>query len=321
MNPDARVFIAGDAGLIGSAMKRRLQREGHRQLLTRSRSQLDLQDGARVTEFFRETRPDYVVLAAGRVGGIIENQTVPADFMDANLSIQLNVLKAAREIGASKVILFGSSCMYPRETAQPMNEAALLTGKPEPSSLPYAISKLAGTYSCLAYNAQLGQKKFLPVIPNSAYGPNDNFDPLSGHVLGALISRFHQAKLTGAETVTLWGTGSPRREFVHADDIAGACLQLERDVSQLEFPVNIGVDSDMSIRELAAAVADVVEFAGRVDWDETKPDGAPRKLLDSSRMKAFGWAPQVSFRQGLSETYAWYVRSISDPVLPPGQPR
>ena len=242
--------------------------------------------------------------------------------MDANLSIQLNVLKAAREIGASKVILFGSSCMYPRETAQPMNEAALLTGKPEPSSLPYAISKLAGTYSCLAYNAQLGQKKFLPVIPNSAYGPNDNFDPLSGHVLGALISRFHQAKLTGAETVTLWGTGSPRREFVHADDIAGACLQLlERDVSQLEFPVNIGVDSDMSIRELAAAVADVVEFAGRVDWDETKPDGAPRKLLDSSRMKAFGWAPQVSFRQGLSETYAWYVRSISDPVLPPGQPR
>ena len=311
MKKDARIFVAGHAGLIGSAMIRRLEREGYSHLITLPRSQLDLQDTTRVASFFEKTRPEYVVLAAGRVGGIIENQTYPADFMDENIAIQINVLKAARKVGVTKLILLGSSCMYPRECPQPMAEDILLSGRMEPTSLPYAISKLAGTYMCLAYNKQYGDKRFIPVIPNSAYGPNDNFNPKSGHVLSALMSRFHEAKVNGADAVTLWGSGSPRREFVHVDDIADACLHLlQQDVSALEFPLNIGVGSDISIKELAEMIATVVGYAGRLEWDLTKPDGAPRKLLDSSRLQSFGWKPKVIFTEGLSSTYEWYLRNI-----------
>ena len=226
MKNDAIIYVAGHAGLIGSAVVRRLERDGYRGLITRGRSQLDLQDGGRVAEFFDKVHPDYVVLAAGRVGGIIENQTFPADFMDENIAIQLNVLKAARKVGVRRLILFGSSCMYPRECPQPMAEDALLSGKPEPTSLPLCDSKLAGMYMCLAYNKQDHDTRFIPVIPNSAYGPHDNFDPKSGHVLSALMARFHQAKVSGAESVMLWGSGAPRREFIHADDIADACIHL-----------------------------------------------------------------------------------------------
>lgn len=308
MKKDARIFVAGHAGLIGSAMLRRLEREGYSHIITLPRSQLDLQDAARVTSFFEKTRPEYVVLAAGRVGGIIENQTYPADFMDENIAIQMNVLKAARKIDVTKLILFGSSCMYPRECPQPMAEEMLLSAKPEPTSLPYAISKLAGTYMCLAYNKQYGDKRFIPVIPNSAYGPNDNFDPKSGHVLSALMSRFHDAKMRELEAVTLWGSGSPRREFVHTDDIADACLlMLQQDISALELPLNIGVGSDISIKELAEAIANVVGYEGRLEWDRTKPDGAPRKLLDSARLRSFGWLPKVGFAEGLRNTYEWYT--------------
>ena len=311
MKKDARIFVAGHAGLIGSAMIRRLEREGYSHLITLPRSQLDLQDTTRVASFFEKTRPEYVVLAAGRVGGIIENQTYPADFMDENIAIQINVLKAARKVGVTKLILLGSSCMYPRECPQPMAEDILLSGRMEPTSLPYAISKLAGTYMCLAYNKQYGDKRFIPVIPNSAYGPNDNFNPKSGHVLSALMSRFHEAKVNGADAVTLWGSGSPRREFVHVDDIADACLHLlQQDVSALEFPLNIGVGSDISIKELAEMIATVVGYTGRLEWDLTKPDGAPRKLLDSSRLQSFGWKPKVIFTEGLSSTYEWYLRNI-----------
>jgi GDP-L-fucose synthase len=297
-------------------MVRRLERDGFNHIITAPRSQLDLQDAVGVAKFFEKNQPEYVVLAAGRVGGIVENQTSPADFMDENIAIQLNVLKAARKTGVSKLILFGSSCMYPRECAQPMAEDVLLTARPEPTSLPYAISKLAGIYMCLAYNKQYGDKRFIPVIPNSAYGPNDNFDPKSGHVLSALLSRFHAAKSTDAPSVTLWGSGSPRREFVHADDIADACLHLlVQDVSGLEFPLNIGIGSDISIRELAEKIAGVVGYEGRLEWDLSKPDGAPRKLLDSSRLRSSGWTPNISFDNGLRNTYEWYVRNLRN--VPP----
>lgn len=319
MGKDARIFVAGHAGLIGSAMVRRLEREGYGHIITLPRSQLDLQDATRVASFFEETRPEYVVLAAGRVGGIVENQTCPADFMDENIAIQLNVLKAARKAGITKLILFGSSCMYPRECPQPMAEDILLSAKPEPTSLPYAISKLAGTYMCLAYNKQDGDKRFIPVIPNSAYGPNDNFDPKSGHVLSALMSQFHDAKVRGVDAVTLWGSGSPRREFVYADDIADACLHLlQQDVSALELPLNIGVGYDISIKDLAKTIAEVVGYKARIDWDRTKPDGAPRKLLDSARLRASGWQPKVGLAEGLRNTYEWYLRNAQ--IAPTNNP-
>jgi GDP-L-fucose synthase len=310
MEPDALIYVAGHAGLIGSAMVRRLQREGYKRVISMRRNQLDLRDGPRVTAFFENVRPQYVVFAAGRVGGIIENQNFPADFMDENMAMQVNVLKAAHKVGVTKLILFGSSCMYPRDCPQPMMENALLSGVPEPTSLPYAVSKLAGTYMCLAYNKQYGDKRFIPVIPNTAYGPNDNFDPKSGHVLSALMRRFHEAKVGGTDSVAVWGSGSPRREFVHADDIADACLHLlQQDWPALEFPLNIGTGTDISIKELAELIADVVGYKGRLEWDLTKPDGAPRKLLDSSRLLSSGWRPKVVLSEGLSSTYQWYLRN------------
>jgi GDP-L-fucose synthase len=308
MTKKAVIYVAGHAGLIGSAVVRRLEREGYQVPVTRRRSQLDLQDAGRVAEFFEEVRPEFVVLAAGRVGGIVENQTFPADFMDENIAIQLNVLKAARKTGVRKLILFGSSCMYPRECSQPMAEDALLSGKPEPTSLPYAVSKLAGTYLCLAYNKQDRATRFIPVIPNSAYGPHDNFNPKSGHVLSALMARFHQAKVCGAESITLWGSGSPKREFIHADDIADACVHLltQHDIA-VELPLNLGVGADVSIKELAELMAGVVGYKGRLEWDLAKPDGAPRKLLDSARIQSLGWKPKVRLAEGLATTYRWYV--------------
>ncbi len=308
LKKDSSIYVAGHAGLIGSAVARRLERDGYRGLVTRGRNQLDLQDGGRVAKFFDEVHPDYVVLAAGRVGGIIENQTFPADFMDENIAIQLNVLKAARKAGVRKLIFFGSSCMYPRECPQPMAEDALLSGKPEPTSLPYAISKLAGTYMCLAYNKQDQVTRFIPVIPNSAYGPHDNFDTKSSHVLSALMARFHQAKVSGAESVTLWGSGSPRREFIHADDIADACVHLlMQDNAEVELPLNLGVGADVSIKELAELIAGVVRYEGRLEWDLTKPDGAPHKLLDSARIQSLGWKPSIGLAAGLASTYQWYA--------------
>jgi len=308
---DASIYVAGHAGLIGSAVVRRLERDGYRMLVTRRRSELELQNSGQVSSFFEEVHPEYVILAAGRVGGIMENQTFPADFMDENMAIQLNVLKAARKVGVRRLIFFGSSCMYPKNCSQPMAEDALLSGKPEPTSLPYAISKLAGTYLCLAYNKQDHDTRFIPVIPNSAYGPHDNFDPKSAHVLSALMARFHQAKVSGAESVVLWGSGSPRREFIHADDIADACVHLlnQADLA-VEFPLNIGTDQDVSIKELAELIAEVAGYKGRVEWDRTKPDGAPRKLLDSERIRSLGWKPTVTLAEGIAATYRWYLNHV-----------
>lgn len=314
MNSTQRIYVAGHQGLIGSAILRRLQREGNRPVIVRTRSQLDLTVQDDASRFFAAEKPQVVFLAAGKVGGIVENRDFPADFITQNLRIQINVMQAAFENGVEKLFFFGSSCMYPRECPQPMAEDLLLAGKPEPTSMAYAIAKLAGIHTCLAYNRQLGKTCFLPVIPNSAYGPNDNFDPQSGHVLSALMARFHEAKMSGAGNVTLWGSGSPHREFVHADDIADACLHLlQRDVSALEFPLNIGVGADISIRELAEKIASVVGYAGKLDWDTTKPDGAPRKLLDSARLRASGWSPAISFDAGLRNTYDWYLQHRAKP--------
>lgn len=311
MDKTSRIYVAGHTGLIGSAVKRALERSGFSNVITASHRDLELTDTLTVDGFFDSAKPEFVVLAAGRVGGIVENQTYPADFMNTNLAIQLNVLRAAHRVGVRKLILFASSCMYPRECPQPMQESALFSGHPEPTSLAYAVSKLAGMQMCLAYNQQYGEKRFIPVIPNSAFGPNDNFDPRSGHVLSALIRRFHEAKEAKASSVTLWGSGNPRREFIHADDIAEACLVLLRgDTSQLQFPLNLGTGKDFSIRELAENIASVVGYTGKLEWDTSKPDGAPRKLLDSSQLLTFGWRPSVDLAGGLKSTYQWYLDSM-----------
>jgi len=312
MQHDSRIYVAGHTGLIGSAFVRELQAAGYDKLIVRTHAELELTDTAAVDRFFHDTRPDVVILAAGRVGGIMQNQATPADFLDTNLSIQQNVLRAARSTGVSRLILFGSSCMYPRVCPQPMAETALLTGHPEPTSLSYAIAKLAGVQLCHAYNQQYGQRRFIPVIPNSAYGPNDDFNPQTGHVLSALISRFHEAVITGRDNVTLWGTGTPRREFIHVSDIAGAVIRiLTLPQITVDLPINIGSGTDYAIRELAETIARVVGYTGSIAWDTEKPDGAPRKLLDSTRLRSIGWTPRISLEIGLRDTYDWYKRSTA----------
>ena len=313
MDFDAGIYIAGHTGLIGSAMLRRLVKAGYRNLILASHAALALTDAAAVDAFFDRHQPDYVVLAAGRVGGIIDNQSYPADFIQTNLAIQLHVLSAAQRTGVKKCLFFASSCLYPRECPQPMAETMLLSGQPEPTSIAYAIAKLAGVQMCLAYNQQYGDKRFIPLIPNSAFGPHDNFDPESGHVLSALIRRFHTAGEDGAPAVTLWGSGAPRREFIHADDIADACLfLLQQELTRLELPVNLGTGVDYSIRELAEQVAAIAGYTGTITWDHSKPDGAPRKLLDSTRLHDFGWHPSIDFDQGLKDTFDWYVANRTD---------
>jgi len=308
---NAKIYVAGHAGLIGSALLRALRKAGCDNLVTRTRAELDLRDPAAVRAFFAAERPEYVLLAAGKVGGIVENRDHPAEFINDNVAIQLNVLQSAHAADVRRLILFGSSCMYPRECPQPMAEAALLSGKPEPTSLPYAVAKLVGVQMCLAYNQQYGGQRFIPLIPNSAYGPNDNFDPASAHVLSSLLARFHAARGSGAASVTLWGSGSPRREFVHADDIADACLHLLwRDLAGLELPVNVGSGAEVSIRELAETAAAVVGYQGEIVWDTSKPDGAPRKLLDSGRLRDFGWHAHTGLEAGLRDTYDWYLGQL-----------
>jgi GDP-L-fucose synthase len=310
MNKKDKIFVAGHSGLIGSAIVRRLKKDGYNNLLLASHADLELTDSLAVNHFFDVHLPEYVVLAAGKVGGIIENKTYPADFMNTNLAIQLNVLKAAHHVGVRKLLLFASSCMYPRECPQPMSETALLSGYLESTSLAYAISKLAGMQMCMAYNQQYGEQRFIPVIPNSAFGPNDDFNPKSGHVLSSLIRRFHEARETGAKSILLWGSGAPRREFIHTDDIADACVALlAGNTDSLELPLNLGAGKDFSIRELAEAIARVIGYIGSIEWDASKPDGAPRKLLDSSRLRAFGWKPAVDFECGLKDTYQWFLEN------------
>lgn len=305
MRPDSRVYVAGHRGLVGSALFRRLESAGYERLVTRSRNELELLDARAVDEFFESERPEYVFLAAARVGGILANDTYPVEFLQDNLQVQLNVIEAAYRHGVEKLLFLGSSCIYPKHAPQPMKEEYLLTGELEPTNEPYAIAKIAGIELCKSYNRQHGTD-YISVMPTNLYGPGDNFDLQTSHVLPALIRKFHDAKERGDESVTVWGTGEPRREFLHVDDLADACVYLMDNYSGSEI-VNIGVGEDVSIRELAELVRDVVGYEGGIVHDASKPDGAPRKLLDVSRLRGLGWEAGIPLRKGVEETYRWYV--------------
>lgn len=303
MEKAARTYIAGHRGMVGSAVLRLLEARGHTNLLCRTSKDLDLRDGRAVEQFFAETKPEYVIVAAAKVGGILANSTLPAEFLYDNLAIQTNLIHQAYLHGVKKLLLLGSSCIYPRDCPQPIREEYLLTGPLEKTNEWYAVAKIAGIKMCQAYRRQYGCD-FIAVMPTNLYGPNDNFDLRSAHVLPALIRRFHEAKQTGHAPV-LWGTGSPRREFLHVDDCAEACLVL-MDRYSGEDIVNVGAGKDIPIADLAALVAEVVGYRGEIQWDRTKPDGTPRKLMDSSKMLQLGWYPHISLRQGLQQTYDWY---------------
>jgi GDP-L-fucose synthase len=300
------IFIAGHSGLVGSAILRRLEADGYTRLLTRPRAQLDLTDARAVQRFFETERPAYVFLAAARVGGILANKTYPADFLRENLLIQTNVIDAAYRQGAKKLLFLGSSCIYPKHAPQPMKEEHLLTGPLEPTNEAYAVAKIAGIKMCQAYRAQYGFPA-ISLMPTNLYGPGDNFDLETSHVLPALIRKFHDAVQSGAPEVTLWGTGQPRREFLHVDDLAAAAVFLMRSYDDGEI-INVGTGEDITIRDLATLVADIVGYTGRIAWDASKPDGTPRKLLDVSRLKGFGWSPAIGLRGGIKSTYDWYRR-------------
>lgn len=295
-----RVFVAGHTGMVGGAVVRRLKGEAC-EVLTASRSEVDLRDQARTRAWMAAQRPDVVVLAAARVGGILANSTYPADFIYDNLMIEANVIEAAHRSGVAKLLFLGSSCIYPKLAAQPIDESALLSGPLEPTNEWYAVAKIAGIKLCQAYRRQHGCD-FISGMPTNLYGPGDNFDVEAGHVLPALIRRAHEAKVSGAKELVIWGTGKPLREFLHVDDCADACLALLRNYSGEEH-VNIGAGSDISIRALAEMVCEVVGFQGAIAHDLSKPDGTPRKLVNSAKIHALGWTPRISLREGIRSTY------------------
>jgi len=307
MNEGSKIYVAGHTGLVGSAMVRELNRMGYENIVVRDLAELDLTDQAAVDKFFEREKPDYVFLCAAKVGGILANSTYPAEFLYINLMIASHVIHASYKHGVKKLLNLGSSCIYPRLAPQPLKEEALLTGPLEPTNEPYAIAKIAAIKLCRYYNEQYGTR-FISVMPTNLYGPNDNFDLETSHVLPALIRRFHEAQEQGSPRVTLWGTGSPRREFLHADDLAGACVFLmeECEPKQIGEFINIGSGKDLTIRELAKVVRDVVGYTGAISWDDSKPDGTPQKLLDVSRMNALGWKAKIGLREGIRRTYEWY---------------
>lgn len=301
----ARIHVAGHRGLVGSAVVRRLRQEGFHHLLTASRDQLDLRDQAAVNDWFRDNRPEYVFLVAGTVGGILANSTRPAEFIYDNLMIHATVVQAAYLHGVKRLLYLGSSCIYPRECAQPIREELLLTGLLEPTNEPYAIAKIAGIKLCQAYRRQYGCD-FISAMPTNLYGPHDNFDLQSAHVLPALVRKFHEAKAEGRSEVTVWGTGSPRRELLHVDDLADASLFLMRHYDE-DGHINVGTGEDLTIRELAETIRDVVAPGTRLTFDASKPDGMPRKLLDIGRLHALGWHHRIGLRRGIEMTYKWFA--------------
>jgi GDP-L-fucose synthase len=305
MDREGKVYVAGHRGLVGSAILRRLKAEGHGNLVTRTRGELDLTDRTAVDEFFEAERPDYVFLAAAKVGGILANSTYPVEFLRDNLYMELNTIEAAHRHGVKKLLFLGSSCIYPKFAPQPMKEEHLLTGELEPTNEPYALAEIAGIKLCQAYNEQYGAD-FISVMPTNLYGPEDNFDLQASHVLPALVRKFHEAKEHGEPSVTVWGTGTPRREFLHVDDLADACVFLMDNYSEAEI-VNIGVGEDVSIAELAELVRNVVGYSGDITYDTTKPDGTPRKLLDVGKLRDLGWRAEIPLKEGIRQTYAWFV--------------
>ena len=307
---DARIFVAGHRGLVGSAIVRRLQAEAFTNLLVAGREQLDLRDQAAVNYWFQATRPEYVFLVAGTVGGIMPNSLLPADFLYDNLMIHATVVHAAQRFQVKKLLYLGSSCIYPRDAPQPMTEEGLLQGPLEPTNEAYAIAKIAGMKLCAAYNKQYGCN-FISGMPTNLYGPNDNFDLETSHVLPALIRKFHEAKLRHEARVTIWGSGTPRREFMHSEDLADCCVFLMRNY-QAELHINIGTGEDCSIRELAELVRDCVHPEAELVFDATKPDGMPRKLLDVSRLHRLGWKHRISLREGIARTYGWFTENYDN---------
>ncbi len=308
-----KVFIAGHRGLVGSAITRALQRrvEGGEpwEIVTRSRQELNLLDGAAVRAFFEAARPTHVVVAAARVGGIKANNDFPVDFLLDNLKIQNHLIESAHAAGAGKLLFLGSSCIYPKFAEQPIKEEALLTGLLEPTNEPYAIAKIAGIKLCQAYRRQYGAD-FISAMPTNMYGPFDNFDLVSSHVLPAMIHKFHLAKVEKHPAMTLWGSGSPRREFLHSDDLAEACLMLLENYSSPEI-INVGSGKDLPIKELAGLVREAVGYEGEIEWDTTQPDGTPRKLMDGTRIRALGWQPRISLREGIADAYRWFLENRS----------
>ncbi|PIX95765.1 MAG: GDP-fucose synthetase [Hydrogenophilales bacterium CG_4_9_14_3_um_filter_63_34] len=309
MKKNARIYLAGHRGLVGSALQRALARAGHGELITRSHAELDLTDPVAVRAFFTEQRPEYVFLAAAKVGGIHANDTYPVDFLQDNLLIETHVIREAWRSGVKKLLFLGSSCIYPKLCPQPIKEEYLLTGPLEPTNEAYALAKIAGIKLCQSYNRQYGTH-FISAMPTNLYGPQDNFHPTDSHVLPALLRRFHEAKTSGQARVTVWGSGTAMREFLHCDDLAEACLHL-MDHYQGDLPINIGWGKDCSIRELAETVAGVVGFAGEIVFDASKPDGTPRKVLDTRRLSELGFTPTIPLHEGIEQTYHWYLDALA----------
>ncbi|MFH1177410.1 MAG: GDP-L-fucose synthase [Acidobacteriota bacterium] len=313
MPVDARIYVAGHRGLVGSAIVRRLEREDYGNILTASRDELDLRNQSTVDSWFAEHRPEYVFLVAGTVGGILANSTRPAEFIYDNMMIHSTVVHAAYLNGVKKLLYLGSSCIYPRDCPQPMREEYLLGGPLEPTNEPYAVAKIAGIKLCQAYRRQYGCD-FISAMPTNLYGPNDSFDFSASHVLPALIRKFHEARVEGRKTVTIWGTGAPRREFLHVDDLADACLFIMRNWNA-HMHINVGTGEDLAITQLAELVRDIVFPEALLSWDASKPDGMPRKLLDVSRLHELGWRHKIALREGIASTYEWFVTALGEGTL------
>lgn len=311
MDPQDKVYIAGHQGLVGSAILRRLRAAGYKNIVTRSMEECDLRIQSQVKHFFIETQPQYVFLAAAKVGGIEANRTYPADFIYDNLMIEANVIHQSYEHRVKKLLFLGSSCIYPKMAPQPLKEEYLLTGSLEPTNEPYAVAKIAGLKMCEYYNRQYGTD-FISVMPTNLYGPNDNFDLQTSHVLPALLRKFHEARMSNAPVVEIWGTGTPRREFLHVDDLADACVYLMEGYSHLEIGtfVNIGTGTDITIAELAAMVKDITGFQGELVFNTDMPDGTPQKLLDLRKLESLGWTAGISLYEGIRSTYQWYLQKF-----------
>lgn len=308
MKKDSKIYVAGHLGLVGSAIVRTLKEKGFTNLVLKMRKELDLLDQRRVADFFKTEKPEYVFLAAAKVGGIMANKTFPADFIYENILVQANVLENARKNGVKKLMFLGSSCIYPRLAPQPIKEEYFMSGPLEPTNRAYAIAKIAGIVTCQSYNEEYGTN-FISLMPTNLYGPNDSFDDLeNSHVLPALIRKFHEAKESGKKEVRLWGTGAARREFLHVDDLATAALFLMEHYDQSEI-INVGTGKDVSIKELADLIKKITGFSGKISWDNSKPDGSPRKLLDVSKLHGLGWKHSVELEEGIERTYEWYKNS------------